>query len=207
MEAGRQLGPGECEAAEEGEAGRAAGDSLLVGTPAAPSEDSAFGRWTWPGVAQMGANRLSADPLGIYPRGADRPGTYPPGAVCPSAGPPCVDRVGTDAPRAGPPVADLQVRLSGCSTNTSPCGVPATTGSDCGCWKRSETASEAAAASFFSSPFPCSSPRCLVRRFPSCRTSAPGSCATFGPIPRILSSGRWPAERPAFACACARLQV
>lgn len=192
MEAGRQLGPGECEAAEEGEAGRAAGDSWLVGTPAAPSEDSAFDRRSWPGVAQMGANRLSADP---------------PGADRPDAGPPCVDRVGTDAPRAGPPVADLQIRPSGCSTSTSPCSVPATTGSDCGCWKRSETVSEVAAASLFASPFPCSSPRCLVRRFPSCRTSAPGSYATFGPIPRILSSGRWPAERPAFACACARLQV
>lgn len=45
-EAGRQLGPVEGEGAEEGEAGRAAVDSSLVGTLAAPAEESAFDRWT-----------------------------------------------------------------------------------------------------------------------------------------------------------------
>lgn len=128
----------------------------------------------------MGANLPSADPPGAVPLGADPASAHPPGAV-------------------------LQVRPPGCSTSTSPCGVPEATGSDCCCcWKTSGTVSEAAAAAT-SSPFPC----CLVRHFPSSRTSALGSCATFGPVPRILSSGRWPAERPAFACACAcaRLRV
>lgn len=210
-EAGRRLGPGECEGAGEGEAGRAVGDSSLVGslvgTLAALVEGSLLGSWTWPGADSVGANCPGIDPLcsdlhGIDPLGADLHGIGPPGSDLHSIGPPGSDLHGIDPLDSDPPVWP-----PGYSARTSPCGSPAATGCDCGCWKTSGSVSEATAPSLFSSPFPWSSPRCLVPRFPSYHTSAPGSCATFDLIPQILNLGQSPAKRPAFACTCARLRV
>lgn len=189
--------------------------SSLLGLLTVREEGSLLDNLLWLGAYSMGDSRpgidlLCADLPGTDHRCIDPPGTDPLvadpyGADHPGIDPPDADQLGSDPHGADPPDADPPDWPPRCFESTFPCGDLAAT--DCGCWKITESVSEAVAPSLFSSSFPWSSPRCLVPHFPSCRTSAPGSYVTFDPVLRTLSSGQWPAERPAFACSCARLRV